>query len=268
MDLVMGLYDNFTKLTTEKGGLMYSIKSLRTVNPTCMVVVYCRREVVFEDLRNFCMAYSVILIEDFNYPENINCPGERKMIEHRFFLYRDYIMKCKVPIRRILLTDLDDVIFQGDPFAIPFKEKLYCATEKNNLADMSNRSSCINMNWINEYLFIPMNYSKFTGNPITCCGTILGTREGILKFLDFYVKAQEFQKGTEQGLWNIFVYNYSISHAIPLIGDSRILTLDSIDFSEIPMNAEGKAVNVHGEIYMIIHQYNRCNPEFWKSKVT
>ena len=62
----MGLYDNFTKLTTEKGGLMYSIKSLRTVNPTCMVVVYCRREVVFEDLRNFCMAYSVILIEDFN----------------------------------------------------------------------------------------------------------------------------------------------------------------------------------------------------------
>ena len=260
MDVVIGLYDGFTSLHTAKGGLFYAVTTLRAVNPTCTVIVYCRKELIFQELRDFCKKYCVRLFSE------IQCPAGRKMIEHRFFLYRDYLKRSKVPIRRVLCTDLDDVMFQADPFAIPFSEGFYCAAEKNMLFDHDSLSSRINTNWINEYRWIPMNLANFKNQPISCCGTILGTQKGWLSFLDFFCEAQTRQPGTEQGLWNIYIYNYSKSHTIPLLRDSRILTLDGLEFSELPMNAEGKALNVYGEVYAIVHMYNRCNPEFWKAQ--
>jgi hypothetical protein len=124
------------------------------------------------------------------------------------------------------------------------------------------------MHWVDEYNWIPMKYENFMNKPVLCCGTILGTAAGVLQFLEFYVEAQTKQIGNEQGIWNIYIYNYAKSYALPALGcDSRILTLDNITFSHIPMNKEGKAVNIFGDLYAIVHMYNRCNPDFWKKKV-
>jgi len=174
-------------------------------------------------------------------------------------------------IHKVLLSDIDDVIFQEDPFSIQFTQDLYCATEQNIIHDTNNWSSNENRYWIKESQeIIPYLFENFDHKYVACAGTIMGNFKGIMSFLYFYVDVQsrrKIEKGVnDQGLYNIYVYNYSHSKCVPEYNISRILTLDRIPFESLK-TANGKIVNDNGEFYAVIHQINRCNLEFMKSLV-
>jgi hypothetical protein len=174
-------------------------------------------------------------------------------------------------INKVLLSDVDDVIFQADPFSIQFTQDLYCAAEQNIIHDTNNWSSNENRFWIKESKdIIPYLFENFDHKYVVCAGTIMANFKGIMAYLYFYVDVQsrrKIEKGVnDQGLYNIYVYNYSHSKCVPDYNVSRILTLDRVPFESLK-TVNGKIINDNGEIYAIIHQINRCNLEFMKSLV-
>lgn len=165
---------------------------------------------------------------------------------------------------------MNDVIFQADPFSINFTEELYCAAERGILSDPNHTSSICNMEWIqcsksNKQLVI--NDENFNLKPIICAGTILGSYNGVLKFINFLMDACKVRIDNDQGLLNVYVYNYLESKKILNYTESEILTLDQVDFNSLTINKNNQIVNKKGEIYVIIHQIDRCNLKFMKNLV-
>ena len=260
--IVFGVYNGYTTLKTEKGGLYYFIKSLREYNQNSKVVIVCEKKNVFDDLVHFSKEMNFEIYSEFDL--------EFSMMSYRFLIYKKYLYESKEKFDKILLADTNDVIFQEDPFCIEFVDELYCALEDSILTDTSNWSSNLNMSWIHECDHIYNNMNNYINQNIVCAGTILGTYQGINKYLDFYENVQKKKQVNDQGVYNIYIHNYLFSKKMLQYKKSKILTLDRISFDSLHVRKkDGKycIVNEKGEKYSIIHQINRCNLPFMLSLV-
>ena len=253
-NIVFGVYDGYNSLKTIKGGIYYFLKSLRKYNKDCKVVIMCEKQNIFEDLINFS--------KEMNFEIYSNFTTKYKMVYYRFELYNDYLTKNKIKFSKALLSDINDVIFQEDPFNIHFTEDLYCALEQNVLSDTNNKSSKLNMQWINECKHLHKNnYDNYKNKHVVCAGTILGNYQGIIKYLEFYIDVQRNKIVNDQGLLNVYVYNYLSSKKRLEFKESKILTLDRINFKRLNIK-NNSIINRKGQKYSIIHQINRCNLPF------
>jgi len=70
----------------------------------------------------------------------------------------------------------------------------------------------------------------------------------------------------DQGLLNVYVYNFLSSKKCIKYTEGKILTLDRISFDTLNIQ-NNSIVNNNGEKYSIIHQINRCNLPFMLSLV-
>jgi hypothetical protein len=251
-NIILGVYNGYNSLKTSNGGIYYFLKSLRKYNSDCKVVIICEQNNIFEDLIKFS--------NEMNFEIYSNFITKYNMMFYRFELYIDYLKKNIY--NKVLLSDINDVIFQEDPFSIDFTEELYCALEQTILSDNDNSASDINMRWIDECKHLSKNnYDNYKNKYVVCAGTILGSYDGIIKYLEFYKDIQNNKIVNDQGLLNVYVYNYLNSKKCLEFKESKILTLDRINFDIL--NIENNSiVNNNGEKYCIIHQINRCNLPF------
>jgi len=260
MDIIFGVYNGYNSTKTGKGGIYYFAKSLRKYNKDCTVIILCEKENIFNELEDLCKQYNIHIFSNFTV--------KYALMFYRFELYYQIITQLiNEPINKILLSDIDDVIFQGDPFSIVFSEDIYCAAEQNLILAYDNWSSNENRKWINESIdTIGYDNKKFENQCILCAGTILGTSKGITEYLMFYCEVQNRKIVNDQGLYNICMYNYTNDNfrKILPVRQCEILTLDLIDFNTLNIH-DGKIINDNGEIYKIIHQINRCNPDFMRN---
>lgn len=252
-NIIFGVYNGYNSLKTSKGGIYYFLKSLRKYNSDCKVVIFCEQNNIFEDLITFS--------NEMNFEIYSNFATKYNMMYYRFELYNDYLKKNTI-FNKVLLSDINDVIFQEDPFSINFTEELYCALEQSILSDNNNSSSCVNIEWIHQCNHLSENnYDNYKYKYIVCAGTILGSYDGIIKYLKFYEDTQNIKIVNDQGLLNVYVYNYLSSKKCLEFKESKILTLDKINFETL--NIENNSiVNNNGEKYSIIHQIDRCNLPF------
>ncbi len=279
MNIIFGVYDGYKSLKTNKGGIYYFMRSLRKYS-NCKVIIICQKHNIFKELAEFAMETNFEIYSDFEL--------KYQMMYCRFVIYKQYLEKNNSVINKILLSDINDVIFQDDPFNIEFSEDLYCALEGNILNDKTNSSSLINIGWIRECIGSESIGSESIGseyinpesiNPecvdmtclkptyVVCAGTILGNYGGILRYLKFY---DDFQNKriennqepvNDQGLLNVYVYKYLKSKNMPSYANSRILTLDRIDF-HLLLIQNNQIINSNNEKYNIIHQIDRCHFDF------
>jgi hypothetical protein len=266
MNIILGVYNGYNSLKTSKGGIYYFAKSLRKHNKDCKVVILCERGKLFKELEDLCNEYNFDIYSDFVFNYDL--------MLHRYEIYHQILEKWgSEKIDKIMLCDLDDVIFQGDPFSIQFDEQIYCAAECNILSDRNSGSSGLNRYWIEHASSVTeYNNNNFENQPVVCAGTILGTYSGIINCLQFYLGVQRRKSGSkdffDQGLYNIYIYNYVDAHSRKILPhrNSQILTLDSVIFDSLNVR-DNKIINDAGELYIVLHQINRCNPEFMKSLV-
>jgi len=288
VNLIFGVYSGFRTLKTQNGGIYYFMKSLRKYNITCKVVIVCEETKIFDELVRFSKD------TDFEIYSKCQFKNLKQLMYYRFLVYKKYLSEMTEPVDKILLSDINDVIFQDDPFCIEFAEDLYCALETNVLSDENNASSRLNMEWIALENQTPMRkktsmlhqkqypiskkINRMYQNPryqnryVVCAGTILGTYEGISRYLDFYENLQraQLQPINDQGILNIYVYNHLLSKQLVELTNSKILTLDGIRFEDLTVDTEQNErciLNKKGEKYVILHQTNRCNLPFMLSLV-
>jgi hypothetical protein len=66
-------------------------------------------------------------------------------------VYKDYLDKRleqdNILYNKILLSDIDDVVFQTDPFSINFDKDIYCGLEQSKYY-VNESSAILNMDWI------------------------------------------------------------------------------------------------------------------------
>lgn len=262
LNVILGFYCGYNSIVTEKGGIKVFLESLRKVNKECIIVVLCKKTNLFNDLNEICKKNNSIIFFYDSFGIKINdCITDRNEIYLKILNIIE--KKYNDSIDKVLLCDMNDVIFQNNPFSINFDENFYCALEQNMLDDLSNESSKLNLTWISQFYKTNINKVSelFKGNYVTCAGTILGKCESIKKFLIWYVEVRKINKYNDQGLWNIFVYKICQSKSILTFNVSDILTLDKINFDKLKKNEKGYIINDNGKEYSIIHQIDRCGKD-------
>uniref|UniRef100_A0A6C0ERT4 Nucleotide-diphospho-sugar transferase domain-containing protein n=1 Tax=viral metagenome TaxID=1070528 RepID=A0A6C0ERT4_9ZZZZ len=261
-NIIFGVYNGYDSLKTANGGIYYFMKSLRKHNPDCKVVIICEKHNIFNELELFSKEMNFEIFTDFNV--------KYSMMYYRFEIYRNYLNHLNeqnIKFDKILLSDINDVIFQEDPFSILFTEELYCALEHNTFCQ-DTYSSNLNMYWAQESNHLSENnYESYKHNNVVCAGTILGSYLGIVKYLDFYKNTQDGKIVNDQGLLNVYVYNYLSSKKLLPYKESKILTLDGLLFDSLNIDTNKNVLNSNNEKYSIIHQINRCNLPFMLSLV-
>ena len=148
-------------------------------------------------------------------------PREFYAIRHLF--YYNFLVPRKHLIHRIILMDLYDSIFQGDPFPSYFTDDIlmFCS---ENLTFSRSRG---NRKWLRT--IVHDDVIKYYGNHIVNGGTIMGTAPLIIKYLELfmiYVNMSRLKtcKADDQAYTNFFAYSgilekHQIKHKVLYLND-------------------------------------------------
>ena len=176
----------------------------------------------------------------------------------RFLLYREWLHRNH-EVRKALLADVRDVIFQSDPFALlgPGEDCVF-------FEESREVGSCaINRGWIDR-MFGPDAWRAFGEQKIICAGTILGTRNGLLRFLDAFVDGvmrarrfdPDFHGGFDQGIVNFVVRSGAVSDSSLRRNGEGIWT-GRTDGDVARIDGQGRVVLRDSSPVAVVHQFDR-----------
>ena len=263
-NIIMGIYDyGSAPIKSYKGGIYAFLKSLRQHNKECEVVIIC-------DKRNESKALMKVLKEYNAYTYNYNLeniehdcpPGSREFKLYCRFKFISDFLENKF-YDNILLCDMNDIIFQDDPFSIQYDTEIYCSCELHHFGGSQlgkpDRHTKMNVEWMIPYYNEDYETirEKFLNKFIVCAGTILGTHAGIQKFLDWYIDVQTPHKYkiNDQGLYNIYIHNFCESKHLEYYRHSKFLPIDHHKLEKYGKDEEGFVLNDKDERYVLIHMY-------------
>jgi hypothetical protein len=175
----------------------------------------------------------------------------------RYRLYLD-ILERAADVDEVMLTDVRDVIFQGDPFAEPI------AGLELFLEDDSVRIGYdhFNTRWIRE-LYGRGVVEQMSGRVVSCSGTVFGSRTAMLGYLAEMATSigrhRRPMGSRDQAVHNALLYRGRLdSAAVFRNGRGRVLTLGGI--TKLRTNTEGFLVNEDGRVPPVVHQWDRHAP--------
>lgn len=179
----------------------------------------------------------------------------------RFFHYHDYLVAHRAKYGNVLITDVRDVMFQGDPF-VNCNDGLLVFEEGDNalLAD----EKMFNAKWV-EQLFGKGILDKIGRYPILCSGTVMGGIDAMInylvKFETLLTQAREVgMGGSDQGVHNYLCRDvYATKIQVVKNGAGAVLTMvpwlaEGADFT---VSNSGEILGLNGLPVPVLHQYDR-----------
>ena len=206
----------------------------------------------------------VILIEyNTTYPF---MPGNEQLLEniapsitinnYRFIFYLKFLQENKDRYDNIMLTDIRDVIFQKNIFDLIQNDKIYYFLEDETQLFCTSK---LNYDWyLNANGLEATN--QIVDKNVSCAGIVIGAYEPVLKYLN-YMKTKfklrdDLNWGLDQGVHNEYVHTISDSSAL-IIENSYPLVLTLGACSGYQQDEAGALINKKGEVYAVVHQYDR-----------
>lgn len=177
------------------------------------------------------------------------------LLKARFFHVTDFLRENISVYQNVLIADVRDVFFQGDPFAQPMQK-----VQGFEESGVIGQETYCNVPWIKE-LFGPNALDTFSDKKIICAGTIMGPVPKVIDFLaafeKMFFKADSIITcGSDQGIYNYFIRTQKPDIEINPYENDRVLTVsNSIDYSPAIKNNQILAQN--GKVIPVIHQYDR-----------
>jgi hypothetical protein len=242
---VIGLYNGYVSISTHRGGIKPFLKTLRSHNKKCIIIILCEQHNITSELVEICNQHNAIIYDKFTSME---------IVSH----YRNNAIRKVIDnlenIDKILLTDVEDVTFQSDPFKIHLEKDLYCSVEYS-----SNERESLNGDWMETCKNNNLEINIEPKN-IICNGTILGNKQGIQNYLKFDKdNYNPTNSCLDQGLLNIYIHYYCDSYIAPTNEKSLILTTSGLNKDFDFVKKDGKILNSEGKVYSIIHDNGRFN---------
>lgn len=175
---------------------------------------------------------------------------------HRY--YYDCITSNFEDIESVFLVDIRDIVFQDNPFKDYPKYDLEFFAEPEIFKNCNHNSP-----WLRN-VYGDDRVQKIANEYVVCCGTTMGSREGILNYLETMIEeikriesnGRKLSGGEDQPLHNHLVYNnvfknFRINHS----GKGLVATMHHS--KTLNFNRKGYLLNDNGELTPVIHQYDR-----------
>ena len=262
-NVIIGIYDyGNAPVKSYKGGIYAFLKSLRQHNTECEVVIICDKKNESRGLMNVLKEYNAYT---YNYDRSTiteKTGGSREFKLYCRFKFISDFLEHKF-YDNILLCDMNDIVFQDDPFSIKYDTEIYCSCELHHFGGPKlgkpDRHTKMNVDWMIPYF--KEDYEtireKFLNQYIVCAGTILGTQAGIQKFLDWYIDVQTEFKYTinDQGLYNIYIHLFCESKHLDFYRASKFLPIDHHKLEKYSRDDKGFLLNDKDERFVLIHMY-------------
>ena len=176
----------------------------------------------------------------------------------RYFLYRDYLHGSGETYRRILFTDVRDVVFQSDPFAFNWPASVNAALE----APGALMGKCPhNSRWARNHLGAEA-LERMRDKTVSCSGTTVADHEGALDYLEAMterltpVPQGERMAGYVQAVHNLLVHADLLPNLALIDNDGPIYTLGQVEGAP-ELDSDGFVLNRLGRRPAIVHQYDR-----------
>lgn len=176
----------------------------------------------------------------------------------RFFLYRDYLQQQTTAFRRILLTDVRDVIFQADPFSVPWPEGV-CLFQEDSRVSLGRCEHTAH--WVQGHLGSDI-LQELAPWPLLCSGTTIADQAGMLRYLELMTAwLLPFtpgwrMAGYDQGVHNLLARRGALAPLHIFDNNGPVLTLGHK--REPPeMDTAGLVLQDSGQPAVLVHQYDR-----------
>jgi hypothetical protein len=250
-NLVMGLAINYRKRE-----LAPFVRSLRGCGYKDEIVLLVSD--LDTETREFLQEHKV----NYEYYWEMNFVPFDFMLARNFSYYR-YLCAMRnlnQAFDRILLTDVGDVVFQGDPFVTaPAGELTVYLEDKVRTLD-----TCYVCGYWIRSAFSDSAFDELRGRRMSCAGTVLGTWTGILRYLlvmqsgafECAVSARKLE-GIDQAIHNVMLYRDRLAGAVVIENSEHVFTMGIVPKSNIVITPDGMITDGEGRVCPVIHQYNR-----------
>ncbi len=176
----------------------------------------------------------------------------------RYGIYYDFIRELAPDADKVMISDLRDVFFQGDPF-----ERRLDGLEVV-LEDPSHRfaNDPFNGRWVRN-LAGPVRFAEMALGVPSCSGTVLGTQEAMMHYLREMSACVTWRRrplgSHDQGVHNLLVHSGRMSSVtIERNGVGRVLTMGGMTGYDV--DDDGRILNQDGSLPAVVHQFDR-HPE-------
>jgi len=172
----------------------------------------------------------------------------------RYFAYRDFLRAYGAQYDRVLLSDVRDVFFQSDPFAVRHPRPVCFSLE-----DTKIMWETVNQGWVRD-IYGEEVLASVAENHVACSGTVLGTVEGIRTYLDtlcteLEIRNYDRMKVYDQGIHNYIVWKLKPGWGWIDRGDSIVSTVGCTSPDRIEI-LDDLAI-VDGRVPPVVHQWDR-----------
>jgi len=224
------------------------IRSFRRFNQDAHLVLMltCTSTAAYEEFDRNARLENITLLKPKHIPE-----GFIRRTNWRYFAYLHHLEHNK-NYRNVMLSDVRDVFFQGDPFRQPLQNDVVCAVE-NTLIGQNQ----MNALWLYKAYGAAV-LREMVRHRVSCSGTTIGTYAGVSRYCSLMcdeINAHLNVETTDQAYHN-FVYRNKNSGFMSLdIGERFFNTVGSKNSSGFEIDHQ--RVRVDGVESIVVHQYDR-----------
>jgi len=157
--------------------------------------------------------------------KNWHCPKaypDYKITWARFPMYRDWLNECPECTDGIILTDVRDVYWQRDPFTTAGK----LGMEHNLMVFEEIFPALDTTHWLTKFPVDQCKKFNFGKTPMLCSGSVMGSREGIIDYVntmveefDVWIKDENCRidlVGDDQSVHNYLYYAGKLEGAVAI----------------------------------------------------
>lgn len=173
----------------------------------------------------------------------------------RYMMYDDYLSAFAQRFHKILLTDVRDVVFQGDPFAEPLHAEVSFAAEDDKIGSCPHNSTWLRMLYGDAVL------AELADCQISCSGTTIGEAGGIVRYVKTMREEIETRPvdsrgfGFDQGIHNYIVWKLRPPYGRLDPANRIVKTLHYTPKHRLQVT-EGQ-ITFEGRAAPIVHQFDR-----------
>ena len=185
----------------------------------------------------------------------------------RYFIYLEQLLEAQqAGVRRVLLADTRDLIFQRDPFdGAPNRGLVGFLEERSE----SIGSSDVNATWMRA-CYGEAELAALADRPIFCSGTILGERDAMVSYLRVLtseiaaVAGRRFvsPSGFDQACHNHLLHHEAVPFTALENGASPVMHLSLRPAERLRFSATGELLNDDGGVVAMVHQWDRHPDRF------
>lgn len=177
----------------------------------------------------------------------------------RYGYYHRHLRRHAGHYDRVLLSDVGDVIFQADPFALDMPGRLltFCESEPMSIAQ-----SPINAQWVMN-AFGDAMYRALGSKSIVCGGVTMGDAASVLSYVKLtlllaaQMRADRVRAfGYDQATHNAIVHFGLIDGTVIMENHRHVATLGGTPREDIVLAEDGAIRHKSGHASAIVHQYN------------